>query len=744
MPQGWLEAPAPGVSSPGAARDELGAPRIVTGAEAAEAMGRLGYNVENMTSMLPTMNNIVQSTTSLIDNAYNRQLAYRKSLADLGEVAARTGLYGAQADNIQTESAQRQQLLPLDVQAKNLALKTQQLQLDALVNQQADMGDAADRAKEAISALPAWNDPQYSTKIDDWLDKNAYLLSRPDAVGKQLQTAYGLVDGRVKATTDFQDKLGQAKELNSLQQGGYLQSPIDPDRLAFSGQAEPALVQGRVAKNLDQLQQLIADPRVPQAQRDQLTGLYSYGKTFLDSNTGASDVMANKAHELFNTTGNFNGTTQGLLNGINASLGKETKPAEVEATIPIPGLPNIKPGEAPTMRVRGTPEQVQAAMTPYEQQQQRQMMQTTLDQMRKSGQVPDTPENRADQAAYQRGEFGPPESDAAIRELSQRVNARAAAAAAQAATQSGGQTGGNVAPYQKPPPGVTPTLPVQPNQQPRVPPNRRGMPLSQTETGGDLQPVSYEPGGGARGGSPLIPTSNQDYRAPAESGDVLGINRNVWANVMSEEGPEFGLDPGTNHMSVFGLWKDSPDVEGEAYRVVRQYGPNSPEAFNAVTAAWTNKFLKQSQPWQLDSPGLQELVIADSQHRGGASARDIIDRMGGYQAVNAMPPDEAIAAYSALRRPLWPGNNDRVVRERNWALQNDATLRAQGAGPQVTTASASPAAAPPGQQPTAPATAAAAPQTRTARLTPLTPLRFTPTEREGEVAQYMPRGGAAA
>ncbi|MBV8176081.1 MAG: hypothetical protein JO151_16170 [Verrucomicrobia bacterium] len=457
MPEGWLQAPTADVTSPGPARDVLGAPKVVTGAEAADAMARLGYNVENMTSMLPVMNQITQSTTSLVDNAYSHALNYRKSLADLDEANARTGYYDAQAANIASESDQRKQLLPLDVQAKKLALKSSQLNLDAVEGQQADTNDALDRAREAITALPAWDDPQYSTKINDWLDKNASLLSRPDAVGKQLQTAYGLVDGRVKATSDFQGKLGQAKELNSLQQGGYLQSPIDPDRLAFSGQAEPTLVQGRIAKNLDQLQQLIADPRLPAAQQAQLTSLYSYGKGFLGSNTGATDVMANKAHELFNANGNFNATTQGLLNGINATLGRETKPTEVEATIPIPGLPNIKPGEAPTMRVKGTPEQVQATLTPYEQQQQRQAM---LEQFRKSG-IPDTPENRADQAAYQRGEFGPPQSDAAIGELSRRVNARAAAAVQ---AQQGGTK--------------------------QVPPNRRGIPLSEPA---ELRPTPAEP-----------------------------------------------------------------------------------------------------------------------------------------------------------------------------------------------------------------------------------------------------------
>lgn len=169
-------------------------------------------------------------------------------------------------------------------------------------------------------------------------------------------------------------------------------------------------------------------------------------------------------------------------------------------------------------------------------------------------------------------------------------------------------------------------------------------------------------------------TSNNAYNYPdAAPIETHGINRNVWANVMAEEGPEFGKD-GT-HDSVFGLWADKA-AEGQAYRIARQYGAHSPEAYNAVINAWTKLFLQQSKPWELKSPGMQELVIADSQHRGGQFARAIIDRMGGADAVNKMNPADAIAQYSELRKPGWPGNNrpfpngatDRVTRERAWAL----------------------------------------------------------------------------
>jgi len=149
---------------------------------------------------------------------------------------------------------------------------------------------------------------------------------------------------------------------------------------------------------------------------------------------------------------------------------------------------------------------------------------------------------------------------------------------------------------------------------------------------------------------------------------------------MSEEGREFGKDG--SHDSVFGLWADAPGVESAAYRAVRQHGPDSLQAYNAVTRAWTQAFLHQSRPWDLNSPGLQEMVIADSQHRGGAAARAIINQMGGYAAINSMDPADAIRTYSELRKPLWPGNNrpfpdgasDRVTREMHRALRHDQQL----------------------------------------------------------------------
>ena len=555
----------------------------------------------------------------LADLAWNRQLAMEKGQADLQEVLSRGDYTEAATRNLQTEADQRSQLLPLDLKAKQLDLDTKQLNLDSLNSQYDDQTDALAKVKTAMGNLPKFDDPDYQRKIDGWLSDNTALLSRTDDAGKQLQTAYGLVSGRAKATSAFNDKLSQIQEFNTLKAAGYIPSPMDADAQVFGNRAQPQLVQGRMLKNQDQVQQLLSDPRLPAAYRGPLQDIHDYLHSFVASDTGANDVMVAKASKFVDTNGNLNASAQGVLNAVNASLGQ--KPAEYEATIPLPkelGLPPIRPGEPAQYKVKGTAAQIQEALTPVEQAQQRQAISAAIQKG-----MPNTPENQADMALYQRGQID-------INELTNRINQRA-----------------------------RPTTPAAP----------RGPGAGVLAPGGGAGTSSGTSGGWG-------PSSNNNYSPPLGATDVGGINRHVWANVMSEEGPEFGKDG--SHDSVFGLWADAPGAEGAGYAAVRAAGVRSPEAFHAVANAWNQAFLQPSRPWELRSPGMQELVIADSQHRGGEAARRIINEMGGYDAVNQMDPREAITQYSELRKPLWPGNNrpfpdgasDRVSRERAWALRH--------------------------------------------------------------------------
>lgn len=181
-------------------------------------------------------------------------------------------------------------------------------------------------------------------------------------------------------------------------------------------------------------------------------------------------------------------------------------------------------------------------------------------------------------------------------------------------------------------------------------------------------PSWYRTGNEAPSPSPGDRGGGGNYTPPENAPAVAGISPNVWGMVMKEEGPEFG--PDGKHPSVFGLWGDKPGVESDAYSIVRKYGAHSPEAYTAVTNAWTNGFLRPSQPWRLTSPGMQGLVISDSQHQGGEAAARIIDQMGGWDRINQMDQRQAIAEYSALRRGLWGSNQARVRREESWALAN--------------------------------------------------------------------------
>src|SRR6266404_7777351 len=99
--------------------DPLGPPKIVTGVDYMHALAALGYNVENMSSPLPTMTKIAQSATSLVDNQYNQAMQWQKSKADTQEAVAR-------ANNIDSQTAYNNQAL--DLRLKDLDLQNKQRQ----------------------------------------------------------------------------------------------------------------------------------------------------------------------------------------------------------------------------------------------------------------------------------------------------------------------------------------------------------------------------------------------------------------------------------------------------------------------------------------------------------------------------------------------------------------------------------------------------------------------------------------
>jgi hypothetical protein len=282
-----------------------------------DALARLGYNVENMASPLPTMTKIASGLTSLVDTQYDNAMKWQKSQADAQEAVARAGNIDSQTDfnnqatdlrikELDLQNQQRQQTLDFadsaqPVRQRMLENQGKASDIDIQNAQRAtdDQRDAQDKLAVALKSLPNPSDPNFDNAIDQWQTDNAALIARTDTPGKQAQTALGMVQGRYKATSQFNQRLGDIKEFEQLQGAGYIPTPLDADHTVFSGNAQPQLIKGRMLQAQDQIQQILSDPSVPQNYRDSLRPAYNYVHSFVGSDTGVQDVTDGKASPHF-------------------------------------------------------------------------------------------------------------------------------------------------------------------------------------------------------------------------------------------------------------------------------------------------------------------------------------------------------------------------------------------------------------------------------------------------------------
>lgn len=580
----------------------------------------------------------------LADLAWNRQLAMAKGQADLGEVQSRGDYFEAYARNFDSEAENRKALLPLDIQTKQ-----QNNQLGAYKVQ--DAKTQMDQRQKALDEYPDWigavnnlnpTDPDYNTKLADINAKYPNASNDPATMNQARPFFARHAQIQSQDTTLKRNN----EDLNTLTEfqkpeNGFIPRNVDIRSEVNAGRAQQWLDYGNQQQAIRRYQNAMPymDPQErswAQSEIGRLTGSYTGG----DPNVRGPDAT------MLGHNGMLNPDSNAILGSLERKYNLVPKPAGPTKDVTVKtydesgnvtGTTTIKGVPATQQDIAGKP----AAPG------------TTAGQAQSPGQMGAAiMGSKAFQAVAGDIVSGKLKAPAGVTMGTPEGNAWLKEQYLSRAQQLNEPVPGSVRP--EPLPGTTPS----------------GSP-ARARAG----KISYEPGT-----SDVLPTSNNDYRFPAGASDVMGIDRNVWANVMSEEGREFGKDG--SHDSVFGLWADKAGPEGQAYRVAKAYGPDSPEAYHAVTGAWVQQFLGQSRPWELTSPGLQELVIADSQHQGGEAARRIIDQMGGFDAVNQMDPREAIAQYSELRKPLWPGNNkpfpdgasDRVTRERAWALRMNDRL----------------------------------------------------------------------
>jgi hypothetical protein len=412
--------------------DYLGAPKIITGTDYMHALAALGYNVENMSSPLPTMTKIAEAGTNFLDSIYNQNIKAQQSQADLQYKLAETKNVNAVADwnsrsldlrlaELDTQNRQREQQIssaereqPLREKILENQGKTGDLDFQILQRKNDDFTQAQAALPGALQTLPdPEKDPNFKTNFDNWQSTNAGLLARQDSVGDQARRMRDTVKTRYEGTSRFHQSLADVQEFEGYQRKGTINQNYDADKMVFGNpdKAQAELVQARALDAQAELQELLVDPRIPQAYRDKLNDTYTYVHNYVSSKTGVQDIQRGEASLYFNPDGKLNSTARSMIDGVKAL--REVKPPEISARIPIPGVTGkILKGEEPTEEIKGTQEQVQQQIQDLRKQQAAEKQRTAEMQ-----DVPDTPENLEDKAAHQRGEIS-------LEELHRRVNER--------------------------------------------------------------------------------------------------------------------------------------------------------------------------------------------------------------------------------------------------------------------------------------------------------------------------------
>lgn len=221
-------------------------PKFVTGTEYMDALARLGYNVENMSSPLPIMAKIADAGASMLDNVYKQNLNYQ-------EAQGRLSYYKAQSDHLDEETQYNQRtqdarvktldyeaalkknqadlsnatieqqieaeknrlkLLPQIQQneadkAKNDAQRSK-LELDGQANAQRIQKEGLDDLPLALGELPNPGDPDYYPKIQAARDHHGAAMLDPVSRAR--------FEGEVKARTDQHVLMASTQAQNKDQQ----------------------------------------------------------------------------------------------------------------------------------------------------------------------------------------------------------------------------------------------------------------------------------------------------------------------------------------------------------------------------------------------------------------------------------------------------------------------------------------------------------------------------------------------
>jgi hypothetical protein len=305
-----------------------------------------GY-VAGTRSMLPTMTAITEAGTSLVDNAYAQQVAYKKAQADLDESMAKTKYYGAESDNIQSESDQRKLLTPLTVQAEKQRIQQGQFALKEAQRQ-------SDELDQANSEYEPWHtelsnldptDPDYDNKVASINAKYPHASTNP-STQRLISPLLQQQNVKRSQSSQVQQRTDQITQLQDFQKKGLLPPDTDVRREVNAGNGQNQINNAKQQATINRLQNVLAYGSLQQRM---------WAQNEIDRITGKGLGPGETADRtMFAPNGDLNPGTEALLSQIERSftpapgVEKETKTETddtgTKVTTTIKGQP-VSPSE---------------------------------------------------------------------------------------------------------------------------------------------------------------------------------------------------------------------------------------------------------------------------------------------------------------------------------------------------------------------------------------------------------------
>jgi hypothetical protein len=256
--------------------DPMGAPKFVTGPEVLDALGRVGFNINDPYGM-SKMFDIAKEGTNLLTQVYNQRMAVDKQTADLGEIAAHTNYYQSEADfndaalgwrvkDLEAQAKMRdaqtkEYLAQTDNRSKLADAQTKEYQAKADAQKQANddykkAWDNFDAFTKELQGLDS-KDPNWQTNVNALYGKYPEIRRSPTAF-QMAENEIGRLRAERATNSEVLKREDQRARLQTL--APYLHGQ-DIDQGVQNGLGQAMIGQGTINQAVERIQSVMGEAR---------------------------------------------------------------------------------------------------------------------------------------------------------------------------------------------------------------------------------------------------------------------------------------------------------------------------------------------------------------------------------------------------------------------------------------------------------------------------------------------------